>query len=567
MAWIDVKNLISKYKRYSGETGQMEENTALADVSLSIERGDFVGILGRNGSGKSTLARHLAALLLPGQGQVWVGGLTSSDPESVVAIRKMAGLIFQNPDNQIIGNLVEEEVAFGPENLGLPPDEIDRRITRVLETTGMQAYRLASPNALSGGQKQKIAISGVLAMEPECIIFDEPTAMIDPESRDELLKAVYELNKKKKITIIYITHFFEEVENADYLYLMDGGKVADMGNPREFTDSPQRLKALGIGLPFSALLKEEFGEEDTGEHFFGISGQEPREEGLRFQDVSFRYADQEEAGFALLHVDLTVRPGEFTAIIGPTGSGKSTLIKHMNALLTPTEGKIFFRGKDVSEAGFSKKELRTRVGLCFQIPDYQLFEETVIGDIAFGPSNMGFPKEECLAKARRAMELMGLPKDLEGVSPFSLSGGQKRRVAIAGILAMEPDYLVLDEPGAGMDWEGRKALYETLHTLNEENGITILVVSHNMNEVAEHARRLIVMREGQICMDGTPREVFSRREEIKACGLKLPDAAAWYLEHLDEFREHDSVGEGQYLPVTVRELARLLKECGVKEIS
>ena len=567
MAWIDVKNLISKYKRYSGETGQMEENTALADVSLSIEKGDFVGILGRNGSGKSTLARHLAALLLPGQGQVWVGGLTSSDPDSVVAIRKMAGMIFQNPDNQIIGNLVEEDVAFGPENLGLPPDEIDRRITRVLETTGMQAYRLASPTALSGGQKQKIAISGVLAMEPECIIFDEPTAMIDPESRDELLKAVYELNKKKKITIIYITHFFEEVENADYLYLMDEGKVADMGSPREFTDSPQRLKNLGIRLPFSALLKEEFGEEDTGEHFFGISGQEPREEGLRFQDVSFRYADQEEAGFALSHVDLTVRPGEFTAIIGPTGSGKSTLIKHMNTLLTPTEGKIFFRGKDVSEAGFSKKELRTRVGLCFQIPDYQLFEETVIGDIAFGPSNMGFSKEECLAKARRAMELMGLPKDLEGVSPFSLSGGQKRRVAIAGILAMEPEYLVLDEPGAGMDWEGREALYRILHTLNEENGITILVVSHNMNEVAEHARRLIVMREGQICMDGTPREVFSRREEIKACGLKLPDAAAWYLEHLDEFRENQPEGKGQYLPVTVRELARLLKASGVKEIS
>ena len=533
MAWIDVKNLISKYKRYSGESGQMEENTALADVTLSIEKGDFVGILGRNGSGKSTLARHLAALLLPGQGQVWVGGLTSSDPDSVVAIRKMAGMIFQNPDNQIIGNLVEEDVAFGPENLGLPPDEIDRRITRVLETTGMQAYRLASPTALSGGQKQKIAISGVLAMEPECIIFDEPTAMIDPESRDELLKAVNELNKKKKITIIYITHFFEEVENADYLYLMDEGKVADMGSPREFTDSPQRLKSLGIRLPFSALLKEEFGKEDTGEHSYGIPGPEPREEGLRFQDVSFRYADRgEEVGrLALSRVNLTVRPGEFTAVIGPTGSGKSTLIKHMNALLTPTEGKIFFQGRDISEAGFSKKELRTRVGLCFQIPDYQLFEETVIEDIAFGPSNMGFSKEECLEKARRAMELMGLPKELEGVSPFSLSGGQKRRVAIAGILAMEPEYLVLDEPGAGMDWEGREALYRILHTLNEENGITILVVSHNMNEVAEHARRLIVMREGQICMDGTPpgglfpeRGNQGMRPETAGCGSLVSGA-------------------------------------------
>ena len=225
MNLIDVKNLLFNYKIYSGEKEEVIEHTAIDHVSLSIKKGDFVGILGHNGSGKSTLAKQLAALLKPSDGIIYVNGMDTAKDELLLPIRKTAGMVFQNPDNQLIGNIVEEDIAFGPENMGIPREEIEERITRALEATGMSAYREHSPNALSGGQKQKIAISGVLSMEPECIIFDEPTAMIDPEGRKEVLKAIYDLNRLKHITIIYITHFLDEVSKADYLYVMKQGAI------------------------------------------------------------------------------------------------------------------------------------------------------------------------------------------------------------------------------------------------------------------------------------------------------------------------------------------------------
>ena len=257
MNFIEALNVIFKYKTYSENQETPEEKTVLKDVSFSINQGDFVGILGHNGSGKSTLARHLTALLKPSGGAGDIKGMDTSNPKETIAIRKTAGIVFQNPDNQIIGNIVEEDVAFGPENLGVPTEEIWERIAMALEATGMTAYRESSPGALSGGQKQKVAISGILAMEPECIVLDEPTAMLDPSGRREVLEAILRLNKEKNITIIYITHHIDEVENADYLYVMNQGELVLQGTPDEIwkeSETSEKLEQYGIPLPFDKKL-------------------------------------------------------------------------------------------------------------------------------------------------------------------------------------------------------------------------------------------------------------------------------------------------------------------------
>lgn len=250
MGFIDVKNLVYKYKMYFGEKEEVKENTAINDISLSVNKGDFIGILGHNGSGKSTLAKQLAALLKPTDGIVYVDGKNTAESKDVFAIRQTAGMVFQNPDNQLIGNVVEEDVAFGPENLGVVPEEIDRRITRALDAVGMSGYRQAVPGNLSGGQKQKIAISSILAMEPSCIIFDEPTAMIDPQGRKEVLGTIETLNKEKKITILYITHFPEEVLLADYLYVMNQGRITLQGKPADLLKCPEKMSENHLELPF-----------------------------------------------------------------------------------------------------------------------------------------------------------------------------------------------------------------------------------------------------------------------------------------------------------------------------
>ena len=257
MNLIDVKNLLFKYKMYSGEKEEVIEHTAIDNISLSIKKGDFVGILGHNGSGKSTLAKQLAALLKPSSGGIYVGGMDTAKEEQILDIRKTAGLVFQNPDNQLIGNIVEEDVAFGPENMGIPTDDIWKRVNDSLEKVGMTAYRYQSPNKLSGGQKQRVAIAGVMAMRPRCIILDEPTAMLDPNGRKEVLEAVRELNRKEKVTVILITHYMEEVIHADRVYVMDSGNVVMQGNPKEIFSQVDTLKKYGLDVPQVTLLAYE----------------------------------------------------------------------------------------------------------------------------------------------------------------------------------------------------------------------------------------------------------------------------------------------------------------------
>ena len=256
MGIIKAKKLVHEYIRRDEEGNVASIQTALNHVDLDVEPGQFIAILGHNGSGKSTLAKHINALLMPTEGTLWVDGKDVSDEDNILEVRKNAGMVFQNPDNQIIASVVEEDVGFGPENIGVPTDEIWERVEESLKSVGMLKYRHHSPNKLSGGQKQRVAIAGVMAMQPKCIVLDEPTAMLDPNGRKEVLRAAHELNQKKGVTVLLITHYMEEVVDADYVYVMDKGEVVMQGTPRQIFSQVGKLKEHRLDVPQITLLAD-----------------------------------------------------------------------------------------------------------------------------------------------------------------------------------------------------------------------------------------------------------------------------------------------------------------------
>lgn len=581
------------------------EAFALSGASVQIQRGEFVCILGGNGSGKSTLAKHLNALLVPDKGQVEVCGMDTSERQHTYAIRQSAGMVFQNPDDQLVASLVEDDVAFGPENLGVPTAELRQRVTQRLQDVGLSGFEKHETHALSGGQKQRVAIAGALAMNPEILILDEASAMLDPRGRKGLMRVVRSLNDQG-MTVVMITHFMEEAALADRVIVLDEGKVARVGTPEEVLIDVDALSALNLEVPFAAELSQALRragapviaavtEEDLAESVFsvfashaaaassahanaapqGSSGGKTLTEKasaspfapkvstaagatdcakfpaspaasaggdvlIWLENVSFTYdaakarrqrkagkkpapkqakwGNSPEALWALDNVSLKVRKGEFLGIAGHTGSGKSTLIQHMNGILHPTNGRVVAFGRDVAEKG-AANDVRGRVGVVFQYPENQLFAATVSEDVAFGPRNLGLSEEEVNARVERSLRTVGLdPEEIAARSPFELSGGQQRRVAFAGVLAMEPEVLVLDEPAAGLDPKARKTFLDMVSHLHEE-GLTVVMVSHNMDDLANLCDRVAVMSEGKLLMEGTPAEVFSRADELTAVGL------------------------------------------------
>ena len=632
---IVVKDLSYQYTRRNENDEVIETLSALSALNFSIEEGSFVCILGHNGSGKSTLAKLFNALQLPTEGTVLVSGMDSREEKNIFPIRREVGMVFQNPDNQIIASVVEEDVGFGPENMGLPTDEIWQRVNNALSAVHMEAYRLKSPNHLSGGQKQRVAIAGTLAMEPKTIVLDEPTAMLDPSGRKEVLESVLELKRKKGISIILITHYMEEAVDADRILLMDSGKLVMDGSPREVFQNVERLKEYRMDVPLitelahklqkkgfpiekTILKKEELEEELFKLYREGFvlkeeflkpdkEGTVPSEEEAEKEKMATEVLSKEEENplskgrnikldratsqgedevgpaqnenvalcdyivevnhlsaifqegtamesFALKDLSMKIRRGSLTAVIGHTGSGKSTLVQHLNGLIKAKSGEItvsfrenpplvksgksflFFKGKktiiekegklSLSEEGFDYRALRFKVGLVFQYPEYQLFEETVLADVMFGPLNQGKTREDAEALAKDALASLGIGEELYAKSPFELSGGQKRKVAIAGVLAMGPELLILDEPTAGLDPAGRDELFEEIAGLRKNYAMTILLVSHSMDDVARYADEVLVLHQGKLKMEGTVEEVFSKKEELEGMGLGLPQIRA-----------------------------------------
>ena len=580
---------------YDGET------LALSGTNVRIARGEFVCVLGGNGSGKSTLAKHLNALLVPDKGRVEVCGMDTSARQHTYAIRQSAGMVFQNPDDQLVASIVEDDVAFGPENLGVPTAELRERVAQRLQDVGLSGFEKHETHALSGGQKQRVAIAGALAMNPEILILDEASAMLDPRGRKGLMRVVRSLNDQG-MTVVMITHFMEEAALVDRVIVLDGGKVARVGTPQEVLVDVDALSALNLEVPFAAELSQALcragvsvaaavTEEELAKSVFSLFGSHVakacgdkgedaerrsahdevasqgspaeaaavREDStsctktsatstapaggdalIQLEGVSFTYDAAEarrqrkagkkpapkqakwgnspEALWALDNVSLKVRKGEFLGIAGHTGSGKSTLIQHMNGILHPTNGRVVAFGRDVAEKD-AANDVRRRVGVVFQYPENQLFAATVAEDVAFGPRNLGLSEEEVSKRVERSLRTVGLnPEEIAARSPFELSGGQQRRVAFAGVLAMEPEVLVLDEPAAGLDPKARKTFLDMVARLHEE-GLTVVMVSHNMDDLANLCDRVAVMSEGKLLMEGTPAEVFIRAAELTSVGL------------------------------------------------
>lgn len=573
---VQIKDLIHKFVDTDAEGNVTGEKNAVDSVSLDVEKGEFVAILGHNGSGKSTLAKHINAILMPTSGTLYVNGKDTADGRNIWDIRQSAGMVFQNPDNQIIETVVEEDVGFGPENLGVETEEIWKRVESALGKVGMLEFRKHSPSRLSGGQKQRVAIAGVLAMHPDCIVLDEPTAMLDPHGRQEVIQTLKELNEKEKVTIILITHHMNEAALADKIFVMNEGKIALQGTPKEVFSHYDEMKKIGLDVPVSTEIahglkkygwhmpddiiseeelldsikknlpeKAEKGTEhrvkqknESKAEQDNREAQQQKDSGeviLSLRDVNYIYsADTVYRRHALKNVSLDIWKGEFIAVIGHTGSGKSTLIQHLNGLNKPSSGKILYKGQDISEKSFKLSDLRKKVGLVFQYPEYQLFETTVLLDVAFGPKNLGCDREQAEQQAREALALVGLPEECYEMSPFELSGGQKRKAAIAGVLAMNPEVLILDEPTAALDPYGRDEILSILEDLHRKKNITILLVSHSMDEVARFAQRIIVMDKGEVLMDGTPADIFRRHKELEEIGLAAPQAM-YIMKELKEY--------------------------------
>ncbi len=531
---IRAEQVRFQYKKRDVDGNVIATEEILKGVDITIKKGEFIALLGRNGSGKTTFSKQLNAILRPSEGTVTVDEMGTRDVEKLYEIRQRVGMVFQNPDNQMVAANVEEEVAFGPENLGMESDIIVARVKQALEQVRMWKRRKTAPNHLSGGQKQRIAIAGILAMHPDYIVLDEPTAMLDPKGRKEVMEALQRLNQEQEMTVILITHDMEEAALASRVILLADGQVRFDGTPEKFFGADVLLAEMGMEAPLSYRVQQAMGsaanlQSGAGEKrdkckIDALDIFEKDKDLLSLQHVSYIYSPGTAyEKVALDDVSLSLGKGEIVGLAGHTGSGKSTMIQLLNGLLKPTGGTVTFEGKDIHAKGYSGNYLRSRVGMVFQYPEHQMICDTVWEDVAFGPGKQGLTEEACNARVEEALRFVDLPEKYYQASPLQLSGGQKRRVAIAGVLAMHPEYIILDEPAAGLDAEGKREIFDRIRRMSREQGIGVLLVSHSMEDLAEYADRIIVLDDGKKILDDRPAQVFAKRETLADCGLDVPE--------------------------------------------
>lgn len=576
---IIIEDVSFSYENADENSGKAPR-LALDGISASIEKGSYTAILGSNGSGKSTLAKIIDILEVPDSGRVVIFGKDTSNDELFWQIREHCCCVFQNPDNQIVGTMVEEDVAFGPENLGIPNPELRELVDQALKDVGLYELKDRETTALSGGQKQKLAIAGALAMKPDILILDEATAMLDPTSRDDFLSVVERMRVEKNLTLITITHDMTEALRCDKLIIINKGKVALEGTPEEIFMS-EDLWQYGLKRPVKfnfafeiaklcgcKLTKEDLKSDEAlteslvkmlktpglkaPEALVSDKGdEENREIIMSVKGLSHSYDGNNTK--AIDNINLDIRKGEVLGIVGESGCGKTTLITHMNAIVRPQEGEVVIHTEDGDLFCSNKKDtmkIRQNVGLVFQYPEYQLFEETVYKDISYGLKKMNVSQEEQKALIKEAADKVGLTDRELDASPFELSGGQKRRAAMAGVLVMKPKILVLDEPASGLDPRGRQEMFAIIKGL-KESGTTIILVSHNMDEAAVNCDRICLIDNGKIQAVGTPKELFAmdRADELNVQRPRITRFSAVLKEKLEkvftgiEFNEMDFVPE------------------------
>ncbi len=545
---------------YSLQPGQAVPT--LRGLSLEIAESESLAVIGPNGSGKSTLARCLNGLIVPQSGRVLVDGLDTAEPENKWRVHQRAGMIFQHPDNQLVSTTVEREVAFGLENLGLASREIHHRVAWALDRFHLEKYRHNPPHRLSGGEKQRLAIASVAAMRPRYLICDEPTSSLDPADRRDVLDLLLAIANEYRLSVVFITQSPEEAARMDRIALVVDGEVVAAGTPEEVYQGSERLAGYGLSAPLAIRLADALRERGlevpadtarpeslvrwiseqkpmspkTGEPAQPVSpsvarpharnaaspatrdgtpvgrssGDRPGPPVIEFDRVCHTYAPGTSLEIAALrNVTTRVFPGECVALTGPNGSGKSTMIQHLNRLLKADSGTVRVVGADVSAPDTDLRFLRQTVGLVFQFPEAQLFEETVFDDVAFGPRQFGTKEPDIPGMVNRALQRVGLDPDrFSHRHPLSLSGGERRRAAIAGTLVTEPAVLALDEPTSGLDPRSAGQV-ETILKGYGDTGATVFLITHDMDLIARLADRILVMEHGRISADATPRRLFS----------------------------------------------------------
>ena len=546
MAYIKVENL--KY-RYPNTT-----KLALDGLDFEIEKGSFIGIIGENGAGKSTLCQAFNGLV-PGffkgayGGKVLIGD-TEVSKTTVSKLCQKVGLVFQNPFNQLSGakETVFEEIAFGLQNFGVPKEEMISRVNEVMELLDIADYRDRNPFDLSGGQMQRVALAGILAMKPEVIVLDEPTSQLDPAGSEEVFAAVDKL-AKSGITIIMVEQKLEKLaEYCDRILLLHQGKQIAFDSPEQIF-SREDLQNYGVNPPAYTRICQAFGvKKDNGcypaslkdalvlkdlfpeENVFGL-GKKSLDHNAEIRSKREETASCEQSVFNIEHlkfqyvenipvlqdVNLTIdnRP---TAIIGQNGAGKTTLVKLLKGLLKPVGGSIYYGGNDIAEKSVAM--LAGEIGYVFQNPDDQIFKYHVIDEVMFGPQNIGMTKERAREQAVAALKLVGL-EQLADENPYDLELAERKLVAIASVLAMDTKVIILDEPTIAQDWKGRKIIQKMIRDLSSQ-GKTVIAILHDMDFVAESFERVIVMAHGKVLADGTKEEVFAQKDILEQARLDQP---------------------------------------------
>ncbi|MGQ9682685.1 MAG: ABC transporter ATP-binding protein [Anaerolineae bacterium] len=533
---VDIRGLSYRYR------GQ--KRWALQAVDLQIQRGGFVVVMGPSEAGKSTLAACLNGLVPHFHrgklhGQVTVLG-HDTRTHTVAEMAERVGLVFQDFESQLFSTNVALEVAFGPENLAVPWDEMHARVQRSLQLVGLQGMERRTPASLSGGQKQKLAIASVLAMEPKVLCMDEPTTDLDPISKLGIFAIADELRRAHDITLIIIEHETEEALKAQRIVLMKQGAIVLDGPAADVLRRVELMQSIGVqplqvphyfhaaGADYLPLTVEE-GEQEFRRRGWHIDeqtyaalqhGDAARRQSygeplIQVQGLSYVYGGEVPA---LNGVDLEIRRGEFLAVVGQNGSGKTTLVKHFNGLLMPTKGKVLVNGQETSAQGIYK--LGRQVAYVFQNPDHQIFSQTVFDEVAFSPRIRGCSEAELKERVEEALEAVGL-LGMEMEDPFSLTKGGRQRVAVASVLSARPDVIILDEPTTGLDYAEQRSMMDLVSRLNAQ-GHTIIFVTHCMWVVAEYAHRVVVMKDGRVLVQGPVREVLAQEDLLRESFLAPP---------------------------------------------
>lgn len=460
----------------------------LRDVNLRIRSGEYLGVTGDNGSGKTTLAKLLNGLLLPEGGRVMVNGASTSDRESLLAIRRRVGIVFQNPDAQAVGETVEEDIVFGLENIRVPASGIDRRIERYLGMLGIKELRNRNISLLSGGQKQLVNIAAVMAMEPACIVFDEALSMLDAGNRRNVLLMISELNSRGT-SIIQITHNPEDLGNCHRVIAISDGRISPKGLVEEAEEANETNNGKG-----EIEIRDGVGK--VSDHRNGtVSGGFREGCGIEIRHLSHTYNPGTEwAVPALKDISLAIGKGGITGIVGGIGSGKSTLACLIAGLGTPDSGSIAIDGRPPEPGG--------DVRILFQHPEEFFFERTVREAVAFGLSKAGLPEDAVGRRILSAIYEVGLDRSILGESPFKLSSGEQRLAAFACTIATKPGYMILDEPTAGLDRRSRKRVSDAIRRM-AGGGATVVCISHRIGEVLKIAERIVKLSDGNLTFDGT----------------------------------------------------------------